>query len=498
MEPDKLTVDATHIALRMLGHPQAPDVCWEDIEKAWSSVPGESRKKDEALRNAKKMLSAPKVSSVPFFDDKGDPDPFVFAEEALKVFPTVTFRDNEETWVYMDGRYCRGNTWLREYIDAPFREKGKVAPNSFVSEVMGSIQRRSFGDRELFGKAEMLCLQNGTYDFTLGILRAHDPENRLTYKLPIDFDPKAKCERWLEFLLEAVPDERDRNTLQEVFGYVLQAGNPHQLMVMLIGPKRSGKSTILRVMEALLGPENVSHQTLQALSSNRFSPAHLYGKMLNTFADLPVKVVKDLGILKTLSGEDTLDVERKGKDFFRLTWGGKAIFSCNELPSLNRMDEAFFRRWLCIGVPNVTELAKVDPDLTTKLLKQLPGIFNWALDGRSRLALRGRFDPAMEESGIKGMWLDSANPMRIYVRDRVVTERGCEVPTERVYEDYLNWTTEANMEALGKRAFTEAFWRESKATRAKIVGPGGKDARGFRGIRLRVEGDSPVGQTVLD
>jgi putative DNA primase/helicase len=500
--PTEEMMNALHMVMRVLGQPQPADATYEQLDEAWRSSSADSQLKDQTLIACKEVLRQPRKAreevNVETLFVKQTPIPSAFLEVVMQRFPTVTFRDNEEIWTYMDGRYIRGNSWQRAYVESLFARKGRTGQTTWITDLMGALKRSTFGERSEFGANRMLCLLNGTYDMISGNLRPHDPENRLLVKLPINYDPDARCPRWESFLMEAIPEERDRDTLQELFGYSLEPGNPHQRMVMLIGPKRSGKSTILRVWEAMIGPENVSHQTLQSLSVNRFSASHLYGKLLNTFADLPARVVNDLGILKSLSGEDAMDVERKGKDFFRLAWGGKAVFSCNELPELSKLDEAFFRRWLCISVPSTVDPAKIDPELTTRLVGELPGIFNWALAGLSRLDLRGRFDPSVDEGGIKQLWLDTANPMRRYVRERIVIERGVDTATSSLYTDYLDWADQAAVDPSSERSFSQTFQRESKCAPVRVRDASGKQSRGFRGLRLRKDGDSPLGQTTLE
>ncbi len=67
------------------------------------------------------------------------PDKAAFVASLLDTFPTVTFRDNSETWVYMDGRYVIGDSWLREWIEARFIDVGETASNQFVREILGAV-----------------------------------------------------------------------------------------------------------------------------------------------------------------------------------------------------------------------------------------------------------------------------------------------------------------------------------------------------------------------
>ena len=74
-----------------------------------------------------------------------------------------------------------------------------------------------------------------------------------------------------------VPDREAIDTVQEVFGYCLTADTRQQKAFMLIGPKRSGKGTIARVLTHLVGLQNTVAPTLAGLGMN-FGMAPLIGK----------------------------------------------------------------------------------------------------------------------------------------------------------------------------------------------------------------------------
>jgi putative DNA primase/helicase len=80
--------------------------------------------------------------------------------------------------------------------------------------------------------------------------------------VPFDYDPNAPTpERWLTFLKELWPDDADSiKALQEFFGYVISGRTDLQKMLLLVGPTRSGKGTIARILTALIGRGNAAGQ----------------------------------------------------------------------------------------------------------------------------------------------------------------------------------------------------------------------------------------------
>ena len=73
-------------------------------------------------------------------------------------------------------------------------------------------------------------------------------------------------------------------TLQELFGYLVIGDTSQQKMFLVVGPKRSGKGTIARVLKGLLGAHNVAGPTLSSFATN-FGLAPLIGKSVAVISD---------------------------------------------------------------------------------------------------------------------------------------------------------------------------------------------------------------------
>ena len=107
-------------------------------------------------------------------------------------------------------------------------------------------------------------------------------ENALDYNL----DMKAPLpEAWFRFLYELWGEDVESiNMLQEWAGYLLTADTSQQKICMLVGPKRSGKGTIVRVLRSLIGAKNVCGPTLSSMASH-FGLWPLLGKSLAVVND---------------------------------------------------------------------------------------------------------------------------------------------------------------------------------------------------------------------
>jgi putative DNA primase/helicase len=133
--------------------------------------------------------------------------------------------------------------------------------------------------------------------------------------VPFAYDPAApEPTKWLAFLQELWPDDPESiAVLQEFFGYVLSGRTDLHKILLTIGPTRSGKGTIARILERLLGKPNVAAPTLASLGTN-FGLAPLLGKPPAVVSDARLagpNVHQVVERLLSISGEDLLKIDRK-------------------------------------------------------------------------------------------------------------------------------------------------------------------------------------------
>jgi putative DNA primase/helicase len=185
---------------------------------------------------------------------------------------------------------------------------------------------------------EIVACTNGLVHVPTRKLYPHSPTYYAHHAVPFACDPAAPPpDRWHAFLRDLWADDDETiNTLQEVFGYLLSGATNLQKMFLVVGPKRSGKGTIARVLTAMLGKHHVAGPTLAGLGTN-FGLSPMIGK--------PVAIISDARLgsgdatsvvterLLSISGEDTLTVDRK----YREPWTGqlpsRLVILSNELPS---------------------------------------------------------------------------------------------------------------------------------------------------------------------
>ena len=131
-----------------------------------------------------------------------------------------------------------------------------------------------------------------------------------------DLDLNApRPEAWYRFLESLWPDDKQSvATLQEMFGYLLTLDTRQQKIFLLVGPKRSGKGTIARVLTGIVGKGNVAAPTLAGMATN-FGLWSLIGKSVAIISDARLSGRADqvavVERLLSISGEDAITIDRK-------------------------------------------------------------------------------------------------------------------------------------------------------------------------------------------
>jgi len=301
----------------------------------------------------------------------------------------------------------------------------------------------------------------------------HLPTRRLEPLTPLffgmnavefDFEPDApEPEGWIEFLDSLWPDDPEAiATLQELMGYALTTETRQQKAFLLVGPKRSGKGTIARVLKALLGAANVAGPTLSALGTN-FGLAPLIGKPLAVISDARLSGRADQHViaerLLSITGEDLLTLDRKHREAWTGTLPTRFLLLTNELPRIADSSGALASRFIVLTLSR-SFYGREDHHLTARLLGELPGILNWALEGYERLRARGRFvQPASSAEAIQDLE-DLGSPISAFIRER------CEVgPVQSVQCDTLFAAWKVWCEAQGRDhpGTAQTFGRDLRA-----------------------------------
>jgi putative DNA primase/helicase len=290
---------------------------------------------------------------------------------------------------------------------------------------------------------EIVAFRNGFFHYPTRALVSCTDRMWVTNALDFDYDSKAGEPReWLDFLASLWPsDPESVRALAEMFGYLLTDDTGQQKMFMLVGPPRSGKGTILRVLEALVGYHNRVSPSLASLGT-QFGLQPLIGKRLALISDARLSGRADqqpiVENLLRISGEDALTIDRKNI----VPWSGKLparfVLATNELPAFSDASAALANRFLMFKLTK-SFLGQENQGLTSRLLKELPGIVLWALDGLERLRHRGYFQRPSSADDLAADLLEQTSPVRSFVEDCCVLEVAAQCNRDDIFRAWKRW-----------------------------------------------------------
>jgi len=312
--------------------------------------------------------------------------------------------------------------------------------------------------------------------------------------LPFNYQPDALCPVWEKFLDDCFPGEEDqKRECQKMFGYLLTNSNAFQKIFVLRGAPRSGKGTMMNVLKGMIGSENVGTPALHSLDG-RFAFEPLYDKPLIIIPEANEQDSRKVtgamvDLLKGVSGGDAFDIERKGKPFLsNVQLPGRFVMQCNRFPNFKDPSGALLRR-LHVLVFKQSFVGKEDEKLTAKLLKELPGIFNWALKGLYMLQRDdGGFKKTKSMRKELSVIKEITQPVATCLGEIVEADPQGFLSYADLYEKaYKAWCEETGSYPTKRYNFVQEVVSIYNAEKSRGY-VGGERARGLTGIKLSNEG----------
>ena len=410
-------------------------------------------------------------------------------------FPNDTLLRNDEIWYVYDGR-----SWV-EKEDAAIRHQLVMAmirsyPQS--GTVTGTYQmlcdltyrpniKMNSNDNQA------ILFQNGVLDLTTGQMGPHSPAYYTTKILPYNLDQYATAPQWVEFMDQVFEGDQERiELLQEWLGYMMSPTYRFQKIMLLLGPRRAGKSLIGTIMKSLVGELNFTGLSLESLTDDD-AMDHLRSKTVAFSGETPLninrnKVESVIERIKKISGGDPIDFKRKYKSRMSCTMPTRITLSSNHVPRL--FDDSGALSFRMIVLPFEVSFAnREDVHLPGKLQNEIEGIAVWALQGLARLNARCKFH-IPEKSRAEMAAIDEAySPLMMFIAEY------CELGGENVtkvldlYNAYRAWALEEQQRSImGRNTFVNAFKDtvRGKDCRYGIHRTGDKVDRGFKGLKIGV------------
>lgn len=397
--------------------------------------------------------------------------------------------EGEQWWRYS------GNVWrysssakARQCVQLFLEEAGCVTPAKvrnvlFLAESeLGPVEMSSFDAQQLW-----IPLANGVYDISSGQLLPHDPLHRLTHIVPYEYDERAECPTWRQCLNEWMLTDKGQtcqewiDILQEFFGYCLIPDTRAQVSMLWNGEGGNGKGVATRVLEGLVGRDYTTAIAVEQLH-DPYQRAEIQGKLVGFVNEPDPKAMQKNGNhFKAIVGGDPINARRPTEKVFTFKPVCRVIISTNELPSTRDTSIGYYRRLIMIDWRYNVPADRRDQDLDDKLRQELPGIFNWALEGLRRFRERRKFEIPEESRLLLEGYRKENDPIGRYFKEELVFDVNAWASAKTLYHNFKRWS-----ETIGIRIETDTAFgkRLSKVGCIRSLGTvDGQRVRGWKGVR---------------
>jgi len=414
-------------------------------------------------------------------------------EKMLNLFIKDSFKtaeDVEALYRYKEGTYVSGDTYVKGAVESAF---GTATNSGLCAEVVGHLKRRSYTPRIEFNKFEgEIPVENGLLNLETGDTTDFRTDKIFTFKIQTKYDKTKSAPKWLKFLEDILPDEKDRLALQEYAGYCLYPRMSFHKICFLVGDGRNGKGAFIRTIQGILGQENISNIRIDYLNGgHRFIATNLYGKLVNVSSEPSTRWPLQTELLKALSGEDWLDGEVKGKQNpIKFPPFAKHFVQGNKMPKVNDTSLGWWDRVLIIifEMQFTEESGKQVKDIEDKWLNdpdERSGILNWLIEGWLRLKANGRFTQSKTQKEAMIQFKRRSDPIAAFLVEECEYGPEYYVLRTTLYDNYKDYAKSLNEAPEGDRVFWEHLRKAPGVNVDHKKRIRGKNERVGLGLRLR-------------
>ena len=339
-------------------------------------------------------------------------------------FYAVRDDDRKELWIYSKGIYVpNGATYVQEFCRDILEE---TYTTHFSNLIIDKIRADSFIDPDEFFKhnnKEEIAVENGIVNIYTKELKDFNPDKIFFQKIPVIFDESKDCPAIKGFVKGITEDEKDALVVQELFGDLLHKEYKFERCFMWLGDGRNGKSKLAELMKRFVGVKSCCSIHPSALEDpESFSISNFFGKLANISLDINSTALRNISMIKSLSGRDLISAPRKFKTPIEFENYAKMIFGANQLPMTFDTKDSFWERWILLQFPytfisedrmekvpeNLRHKFKIrDNDIIEKITTddEMSGLLNYALQGFERLNKNGKFSYKYTPEEVKTLWI---------------------------------------------------------------------------------------------
>ncbi len=290
-----------------------------------------------------------------------------------------------------------------------------------------------------------------------------DLVHRQTFAIEWEPDVQAECtlvDGVLSAAFEGADQAVQTSAFWECLGATLFGLLPrHQLVVLLLGRERSGKSLLQRLIERLF-PRDAVCAVPPGRWNSEYHVATLALKRLNVVGELHDESALPAADFKNVTGGNLVTGRHPTHRPFSFRCMASHWFASNVLPVAMDRTDGFYRRWVVLSFANTVPAERADPNLFDRIVaNEMPALLGQAFLGAERVAHTGRIQRSTVHEKVLQRWRLAANPLQQFLLDEEWVELD---PTAKehsapdVYQAYRRWSAACGFRnPFGRNHFLE-------------------------------------------
>jgi len=412
-----------------------------------------------------------------------------------------------ELWVYKDGIYeNNGECYIKQFCR---KELSKAYTTHISSEVIEKIRADNYVNPQYFfniNNVGQIAVLNGILDLNTRQLQDFTKEMVFFNKFNITYDVKKNCPKIIKFVQSIVRKKSEVQVIQELFGDLLWKEYKFEKCFMFIGNGRNGKSKLAELMKLFVGPENtcaVHPSTIEDPKSTTIS--YFHGKIVNLAMDINDTALRNISVLKSLSGRDQVTAERKFLVPLSFENYALMIFGCNKLPMVYDISDsaiAFWERFILLEFPYTftdrkiinsckdaskkkfmkVKNANIIKDILTD--SELSGLLNWALDGLDRLNKNGCYSYDLTPSEVAITWIKKSDSFKAFFMDHLEIDYDSKICKKDLRKMYVKYCKGHRLKTLSDIIINKSLSNEG-VTAERIRKEGFVDITVWEGVKFK-------------
>jgi putative DNA primase/helicase len=382
---------------------------------------------------------------------------------------------------------------LAEAITAPEEERKTAVPFALRAQGARSIaaalelaaasERIARSVAQLDADPMILSTRNGVIDLRTGEMRLARRDDLITRGSSVAYDPDADCPRFKRFVGELFAGDLELiDFVQRLIGYWLTGRTDEHVLAVFHGAGGNGKSTLINVLEDLLGDHALTtgFDTFMARgggSTAEYDLARFRSARLVVASESAQGRRLDDRVVKQVTGGDTITARHPYGRPFSYRPAFKVVLVTNHRPQVDGDDDGIWRRLRLVPFEQ-SFVGREDRTLGPALRRELPGILAWAVQGCLRWQQHGLGQPQAVTNATSAYRLEE-DTIGTFLADCCTLDAGGRVTVADLRGAYERWSEQHGERPLSAKALTQSLLRRGGITTGRT-----KHSRYYAGLAL--------------